>query len=90
MMNSNRERKRILLVEDGKDALEIVPFFLEEYSLFYARDFAEGLSLARRSYFDLYILDNLLPDGSGVELCRLIRSLDASSRQAHNRCNRWP
>src|SRR5262245_31111505 len=76
MMNSDRERGRILLVEDHEDAREIVAFNLEEYKLFYARDFAEGLRLAWRRYFDLYILDNWLPDGSGVELCGAIRKFD--------------
>jgi DNA-binding response OmpR family regulator len=76
MMNSSRERKRILLVEDEEDAREIAALSLEEYTLICARDFAEGLRLARRGYFDLYIIDNWLPDGSGAELCLLIRRFD--------------
>jgi DNA-binding response OmpR family regulator len=76
MMNSNRERKRILLVEDHEDAREIAAFSLEEYTLICARNFDEGLRLARQRYFDLYIIDNWLPDGSGAELCRLIRRFD--------------
>src|SRR5262245_32370958 len=76
MMNSNREKKRILLVEDQEDAREIVACNLGEYALFYACDFDEGLLAARRGYFDLYILDSWLPDGSGVGLCRAIREFD--------------
>jgi DNA-binding response OmpR family regulator len=76
MMNYNREKKRILMVEDHEDAWEIAEMSLEEYTLIYASNIAEGLRLARRGYFDLYILDNLLPDGNGVELCRLIREFD--------------
>jgi len=76
MMNSNTERKRILLVEDEEDAREIAALSLEEYTLICARDFGEGLRLARQRYFDLYIIDNWLPDGSGAELCRLIRGFD--------------
>jgi len=76
MVNSNRERKRILLVEDQEDAWEIAAYNLGEHALFYARDFDEGLLAARRGYFDLYILDNWLPSGSGVEMCRLIREFD--------------
>jgi CheY-like chemotaxis protein len=76
MMNSNREKKRILLVEDQEDAREIVAFNLEEYTLIRACDFAEGLRLARRGYFDLYILDNWIPGRSGLELCRRIREFD--------------
>jgi DNA-binding response OmpR family regulator len=76
IMYSNRERKRILLVEDHEDAREIAAFSLGEYTLIYAHNFDDGLRFARRGYFDLYILDNWLPDGSGAELCRLIREFD--------------
>jgi DNA-binding response OmpR family regulator len=75
-MNSQRKKKRILLVEDQEDAWEIVELNLQEYKLTFARNFDEGLSMARRGYFDLYILDNWLPDGSGIGLCRLIRNFD--------------
>ena len=76
MENFNRERKRILLVEDEKDDWELVAFTLAEYKLTCARDFDEGLLAARRGYFDLYILDNWLPDGSGIGLCRAVREFD--------------
>ena len=52
MVNSDRERKRILLVEDHEDARDIVAFNLDKYTLISACDFAEGLRLARRGYFD--------------------------------------
>jgi DNA-binding response OmpR family regulator len=76
MANPNRGRKSILLVEDHEDSWEIVALNLEEYNIIFARDFGEGLRLARRQYFDLYILDNWLPDGNGAELCRVIRDFD--------------
>jgi DNA-binding response OmpR family regulator len=76
MATTDRDIKRILLVEDQEDNWEMVAFNLTEYALVYARDFDEGLRLARQRYFDLYILDNWLPDRSGVELCRLIREFD--------------
>jgi DNA-binding response OmpR family regulator len=76
MANLYREKKRILMVEDHEDAWEIAAFVLDKYALFYARDFNEGLRLAQRGYFDLYILDNWLPGGNGIELCRRIREFD--------------
>jgi DNA-binding response OmpR family regulator len=79
MANLNREKKRILIVEDHEDAWEIAAFVLDEYALFYARDFNEGLRLAQCGYFDLYILDNWLPDGNGIDLCRRIREFDPNT-----------
>ncbi len=76
MTNSNRERKHVLLVEDTEDTWQLVAHTLAECRLVYAHDFNEGLRLAQLQYFDLYILDNWLPDKSGVELCRAIRAFD--------------
>jgi DNA-binding response OmpR family regulator len=49
---------------------------LAECKLTFARNFDDGLRLARQGYFDLYLLDNWLPDGSGIGLCRAIRQFD--------------
>src|SRR5215510_8119000 len=76
MATPNRDRKRILLVEDHIDNSELVELSLAEYTVICAHDFKEGMRLARQRYFDLYILDNWLPDRSGVELCRTIRRFD--------------
>lgn len=40
---------------------------------------AEALGLIARRRFDLYLLDNWMPGGSGVELCREIRRSDPST-----------
>jgi CheY-like chemotaxis protein len=69
-------RKRILLVEDYEDSRDLATLTLTEYTLTCAHNFNEGLRLARQGGFDLYILDNWLPDKSGVELCRAIREFD--------------
>lgn len=76
MMSSNRKKKHILMVEDQEDSWELEALKLTECKLTFARNFDEGLRLARLGYFDLYILDNWLPDGSGIGLCRLIREFD--------------
>jgi DNA-binding response OmpR family regulator len=67
---------RILFVEDHEDSWEIVALNLAECVVVCARNFKEGLRLAQRGYYDLYILDNWLPGGSGIELCRAIRDFD--------------
>jgi DNA-binding response OmpR family regulator len=72
----NREKKRILCVEDHESACELLGVILADHSLFFASNFADGLLLARRRYFDLYLLDNWLPGKSGIELCWRIREFD--------------
>jgi DNA-binding response OmpR family regulator len=79
MTNSYRERKRILMVDDVVDARGLAELILAEYTLISARSFDEGLRFAYLRYFDLYILDNWLPDGNGAELCRLIRAFDPNT-----------
>ena len=76
MTTSPTKRKYILLVEDQSDHYELLAVNLEEYRLVRARNFAEGVRFATEKYFDLYILDNWLPDGTGIELCQLIRKFD--------------
>lgn len=76
MATSPTKRKHILLVEDLPDHCELLAFNLEEYRLVHARNFAEGVRFATKKYFDLYILDNWLPDGTGIDLCQMIRKFD--------------
>jgi DNA-binding response OmpR family regulator len=76
MIKTNQQKKRVLCVEDHKDTCELLRMILANHTLVFVGNFADGLFSARRRYFDLYLLDNWLPDGSGVELCRRIREFD--------------
>lgn len=76
MATSSAEKKRALFVDNNDDEHELVSLTLTRYGIVIARDFNEGLRLARQRYFDLYILDSSLPDGNCVDLCRLIREFD--------------
>jgi len=71
-------RKRILCIEDDDDTCQFMTCLLElsNYEAKTAKTVAEGLRLANSEPFDLYLLDNMLPDGTGLELCLKIRSLD--------------
>jgi DNA-binding response OmpR family regulator len=62
-----------------RDACELLTFALPETRFTCAHTFVAGLELIRRGVFDVYVLDNWLPDGSGVDLCREIRSTDPNS-----------
>ena len=71
-------KRRLLCVED-QHTCEVLDFLLGysdyDYVLRAATTAAEGLALAQSEQFDLCLLDLRLPDGSGLELCRQIRSL---------------
>lgn len=67
--------ERILLVEDDaylRDGLCEL-FSKEGYEAASAKNLAEGKKLFESGAFDLVVLDVMLPDGSGLELCSYIR-----------------
>ena len=73
--------RNILFIEDDADTRELVAFVLkrENYEVVVAENYEQALALAATGRFDLYLLDNWLPGGSGVELCRRLRAFDANT-----------
>jgi len=71
-------KKRILFVDDDEDICVAMTevLGLSGYEVTPAQSLAVGLSLAKARRFDLYILDQKFPDGSGIDLCRQIREFD--------------
>lgn len=67
--------KQILCVEDDRDTCEVLGFLLPDYDMTFAHSIEESSPLVKNQPYDLYMLDNWLPDGSGIQLCELIRSL---------------
>ncbi len=67
--------KRILLVDDEPEILEISRDYLKAsgFDVVTARDGALGLSAARREKPDLIVLDLMMPEMDGLDLCRAIR-----------------
>lgn len=74
-------QRRILFIEDHQDTRELVTFVLEAsgYSVTSETTVAAALRLAKTARFDLYLMDNWLPDGEGVELCERIREFDGTT-----------
>ena len=69
-------KQRILCVEDHQGTSELITELLEAYAVTAARDLSDGMRLAQSERFDLYLCDYHLPEGTGLELCELIRTFD--------------
>jgi two-component system, OmpR family, phosphate regulon response regulator OmpR len=67
---------RILLIEDDKRLAEMVKNYLGEFgfAVTAVHSGSAGISLYRRESFDALILDLMLPDMDGLEVCRRIRA----------------
>ena len=72
-------KRRILCVDDQADMCSLITMILTDYEVVSAHSKAEALRIATGGLFDLYLLDYYLPDGTGLELCLLIRDFDAST-----------
>jgi CheY-like chemotaxis protein len=73
--------KRILCVDDDPDTCSMLCALLGLIGCqtSSAGTAQEALGLIAAGRFDLYLLDNWLPGGGGVELCRLLRDSDPST-----------
>ena len=75
------QRQRILYVEDDVDTREVVKLILAAagYQMTTADTCAHAIDLTRADKFDLYLIDILLPDGSGFKLCEQLNKLDPTA-----------
>ena len=68
--------KNILMIEDDKSIVELVDIHLKDIHFNTTKAFTgnDGLDLALKNKYDLIILDIMLPDIDGIEICKIIRS----------------
>jgi len=68
--------KKIVVIDDEPSVQEVVRGYLEKdgYLVYVAGNGREGLALAERTKPGLVVLDLMLPDISGEDVCREIRS----------------
>ena len=73
---------RILLVDDDKDHLRLFTMVLEDggYSVDAYTDPVAALLKFRPNYYDMAVLDYIMPDLNGLELYRRIREKDPRIR----------
>jgi len=66
---------KILVVEDDRTLLDVLKYNLtkEGYNVVIATDGVEALKVARNQSPDLIVLDIMLPELNGIEVCRILR-----------------
>ncbi|MCI0713977.1 MAG: response regulator transcription factor [Chloroflexi bacterium] len=68
-------QKRLLVIEDDADLGEMLVTFFDSqgYEVYHATSGSEGVSLARAKFPNLILLDVMLPDMEGFDVCRFLR-----------------
>src|SRR6267378_3005133 len=81
MTVANKRMAKILIVDDEPDALELIQFNLQTagFQVTTAADGDEALKKARATLPDLMILDVMLPEVDGMEVCKILRRDPATS-----------
>lgn len=66
---------KVLIVEDEIDIAELIAIHIKDLnkSVVFAHDGLVGLKLAKEGTFDLIILDIMLPELDGIEVCKELR-----------------
>jgi len=66
----------ILIVEDNKDIAEMMYAFFEsrEYTMDYSSSGTTALNLLSENEYDVVVLDLMLPDMDGIDVCKRMRN----------------
>lgn len=74
-INSNIDRPIVLIVEDNPDVALFLGHILEEkYQVVKAQNGTEGVDKAREIIPDIIVTDIMMPETSGIELCKMVRA----------------
>lgn len=67
---------KIFVLEDDRDIREVVEWILvsEEYEVVLFENVNDFMSRNLKELPDLFLLDVMLPDGSGLDVCKHLRS----------------
>ena len=78
---SVEKTRQALCVDSEGSTCPVMAALLSElgYNLAHCTSLQEGLNLIRTRHFDLLLLDWHLKDGTGVELCQMIRTFNTET-----------
>src|SRR3989338_1736333 len=68
-------KEKILVIEDEANLVEVLKFNLEKenYGVLTASKGVDGLNKARKEKVDLILLDLMLPEMDGLEICKVLK-----------------
>ena len=69
-------KKRLLCVDDHEDTCVLVSSILSDFEVISEHTKAGALQRAMTWGYDVILADYYLPDGTGLELCALVRTFD--------------
>ncbi|WP_162558682.1 hybrid sensor histidine kinase/response regulator transcription factor [Robertkochia solimangrovi] len=73
-IGEDKEREVLLLIDDNADILQFLGGMLEtEYDLIFAANGKEGVQKARKYVPDLIVSDVMMPEKSGMDLCKELK-----------------
>ena len=72
-------RKRVLVIDDNPDMTELISTLLipEHYDVFTTNQALQGINLVREIHPDVVILDLMMPDMHGLQVCQEIRKFSS-------------
>lgn len=73
-MHSKIIEHKILLVDDDPKNLQVAMSILKEFNIIYAQSASKALELIENNDFDLILLDIVMPEMNGFEVCEKIKA----------------
>lgn len=71
------ENKKILIIDDDKQILELLKMFVEANNCSAVTETSaeKGLAMIRKNNFEMVLLDIMLPDGNGLDVLKNIQKI---------------
>ncbi|MCO4755809.1 MAG: response regulator transcription factor [Bacteriovoracaceae bacterium] len=75
------EQFKILVIEDEADIRELIVLQLQfkNYMVYSASTGKEAMDMIQSNDYDLFIIDRMLPDSNGLEICKKLRNSTKTS-----------
>lgn len=78
--NESSSLPKLLIVEDNATLLDkISRIFESRYTVYKAEDGLKGLEMARNYWPDIILLDLMMPNMNGIEMCKILKTSEETS-----------